>query len=73
MLALDLKQARFDRGGATKSPQQARQSMTSASSIIDRGSTLPMRARSNASVGPDIFEILNDGLVCKPVTPSAPA
>jgi hypothetical protein len=73
MLAFDLKQTRFDRGGATKSPQQARQSMTSASSIIDRGSTLPMRAPLERSVGPDIFEILNDGLVSKPVTPSAAA
>jgi len=46
--ALHLKQAGFDRAGATKSPQQACQSMNERSSITDRGSTLAMTGRSNA-------------------------
>jgi hypothetical protein len=68
---LDLKQAGFDRGGTTKSPQQTCYSMNERK--------LDDRSRINTadevalerSVGPNIFESLNDGLVGEPITPSA--
>jgi hypothetical protein len=70
---LELKQARFDRARTTKSPQQACQSMNDLE--------LDYRARINTadkvalkrSVGANMFEILNDGSVGKPITPDAAA
>ena len=71
--ALDLKQARFDRTGTTKSPQQACQPMDELE--LDRGARINTADERTLerSIGPNMFEILNDGLVGKPVTPSAAA
>jgi hypothetical protein len=71
--ALDLKQARFDRAGTTKSPQQACESMNERK--FDHGSRINTADEGTLerSVGPSIFESLDDGLVSKPVTPSAAA
>ena len=71
--ALDLKQAGFDRASTTKSPQQAGQPVSERK--------LEHRSRINTgdegalerSVGANIFDNLNDGLVSEPVTPSAAA
>jgi len=71
--ALDLKEAGFDRAGATKSPQQACQPVSERK--------LDHRSRINTgdedgferSVGSNMFESLDDGLVSKPVTPIAAA
>jgi hypothetical protein len=68
---LDVKQARLDPAGTTKSPQQTCYSMNERK--------LDDRSRINTadevalerSVGPNIFESLNDGLVGEPITPSA--
>jgi hypothetical protein len=70
---LELKQTRFDRTGATKSPKQTCQPMNKRK--LDHGSrintadedTLERSVRSNA------FEIVNDGLVSEPITPAVTA
>jgi hypothetical protein len=71
--ALDLKETRFDRAGTTKPPQEACQSMTERK--LDHGSRINTRDESalERSVGSNIFEIVNDGLVGETVTPGAPA
>ena len=71
--ALDFEQARFDRTGATKSPQQVCQPMNERK--LDHGSRINASDEGTLerSVGPSIFEHLDDGLVSKPVTPSAAA
>jgi hypothetical protein len=71
--ALELKQVRFDRAGTTKSPQQACQSMNELE--LDRGSWVNSADEDTLerSVGSNMFESLNDGLVGKPITPSAAA
>jgi hypothetical protein len=71
--ALDLKQAGFDRDGTTKSPQQACQSMTERE--LEHGSRINTADEGTLerSVGSNIFESFNDGLVSKPVTPRAAA
>jgi hypothetical protein len=71
--ALDLKQARFDRAGTTKSPQEVCQPMNELK--LDHCSRINTadEAALERAVGPHIFESLNDGLVSKPVTPSAVA
>jgi hypothetical protein len=70
---LELKQAGFDRTGTTKSPQQACQPMDERK--LDHGSRIDTADEDTfeRSVGPNIFESLDDGLVSKPVTPSAAA
>src|SRR5262245_27981540 len=70
---LELKQPGFDRTGTTKSPEQACQPMNELE--------LDHRARINTadeatlerSVGSNMLESRNDGLVSKPVTPGAAA
>jgi hypothetical protein len=71
--ALDLKQAGFDRDGTTKSPQQACQSMTERK--LDHGSRINTADEGTLerSVGSNVFETANDGLVSKPIAPSAAA
>ena len=71
--ALDLKEARFDCAGTTKPPQEACQSMCELK--LDHGSRINAAGEGTLerSVGTGIFKILNDGLVSKPVTPSATA
>ena len=71
--ALDLKEAGFDRTGTTKSPQQACQPMNERK--LDHGSRINTADEGTLerSVGSNIFETLNDGLVSKPVTPCAAA
>jgi hypothetical protein len=71
--ALDLKQAGFDRAGATKSPQQACEPMNERK--LDHCSRINTADESprERSVGTNIFEIPNDGLVSKPVTPRVAA
>src|SRR5215831_11389761 len=69
--ALHLKQAGFDRAGTTKSPQEICQPTSELK--------LDHRSRTNTadegtlerSVGSNVFESLDDGLVSKPGTPSA--
>jgi hypothetical protein len=71
--ALDLKEAGFDGASTTKSPQQAGQPVSERK--------LEHRSRINTgdegalerSVGLNMFESLDDGLVSKAVTPSAAA
>jgi hypothetical protein len=71
--ALDLKQARFDRAGTTKSPQQACESMNQRK--LQHGSRINTADEGalERSVGSNIFESLDDGLVGEPITPSAAA
>jgi hypothetical protein len=71
--ALHLKQAGFDRAGATKSPQQACQPMNERK--LQHGSRINTADEDTLerSVGSNVFEIVNDGLVSKPITPSAAA
>ena len=71
--ALELKQPRFDRAGTTKSPQQACQSMNEL--LLDHGSRISTADEDTLerSVGPNIFEIRNDGLLAEPIAPSAAA
>ena len=68
---LELKQTGFDRTGTTKPPQQACQPMNELE--LDRGARINTADEGTLerSVGANTFEILNDGLVSKPVTPSA--
>ena len=70
---LDLKQAGFDRTGTTKSPQQACQPMNERK--LDHCSRINTADEDTLerSVGPNVFEIVNDGLVSKPIAPSAAA
>src|SRR6516162_8346344 len=72
-IVLHLKQAGFDRAGATKSPQQVCQPMNERK--LDHGSRIDIADEGTLerSVGPKMFESRNDGLVSKPVTPGAPA
>ena len=67
------KQPRFDRTGTTKTPQQACQPMNERK--LDHGSRINTADEDTLerSVGSNIFEIANDGLVGEPVTPSAAA
>ena len=71
--ALDFEQARFDRTGATKSPQQACQSMNERK--LNHGSRINTADEGTLerSVGSNIFETLNDGLVSKPIAPGVAA
>lgn len=68
---LELKQTGFDRTGTTKPPQQACQPMNERK--LDHGSRINTADEDTLerSVGSNIFEIANDGLVSEPVTPSA--
>jgi hypothetical protein len=70
---LKFKQPRFDRTGTTKTPQQACQPMNERK--LDHGSRINTADEDTLerSVGSNIFEIANDGLVGEPVTPSAAA
>jgi len=70
---LDLKQAGFDRTGTTKSPQQACQPLYKRK--LDHASRIDTAGEGTleCSVGPNIFDNLNDGLVSKPIAPSAAA
>jgi len=70
---LKFKQPRFDRIGTTKSPQQACEPMNERK--LDHGSRINTADEGTfeRSVGPNMFEILNDGLVSKSITPSAAA
>ena len=69
----ELKQPRFDRTGTTKSPQQACQPMSERK--LDHGSRINTADEDTLerSVGSNVFETANDGLVSKPITPSAAA
>ena len=71
--ALDLKQAGFDRAGTTKSPQQACEPMNELK--LDHCSRINTADEGTLerSVGSNIFEVPNYGLVSKAVTPSAAA
>src|SRR5262249_6101593 len=68
--ALDLKQARFDRAGTTKSPQQACESMNERKldhcSRMDTAHQGPLER----SIDANIFQIPNNGLSSKAVTPT---
>jgi hypothetical protein len=68
---LHLKQPSFDRTGPAKSPQQARQSMNERK--LEHGSRINTgdEGTLERAVGSNIFEMSDDGLVGKPVTPSA--
>jgi len=70
---LELKQAGFDRTGTTKSPQQACEPMNERK--LDHGSRINTADEGTLerSVGSNVFETANDGLVSKPITPSAAA
>jgi hypothetical protein len=71
--ALDLEQARFDRTGTAKSPQEVCQPMNELK--LDHGSRINTADEDTLerSVGSNVFETANDGLVSKPITPSAAA
>ena len=73
MFAPDLEQAGFDRAGTTKSPQQACESMNERK--LQHGSRINAgdEGALERSEGANIFDNLNDGLVSKPITPSAAA
>ena len=70
---LELKQAGFDRTGTTKSPQQACEPMNERK--LDHGSRINTADEDTLerSVGSSMFEGRNDGLVSKPIAPSAAA
>ena len=72
-VALDLEQARFDRTGTAKSPQEVCQPMNELK--LDHGSRINTADEDTLerSVGSNVFETANDGLVSKPITPSAAA
>src|SRR5262245_43333414 len=72
-LALELKQARFDRARTTKSPQQTCQPTNKLK--LDNRSWINTTDEGTLerSVGSNVFESLDDGLVSKPGTPSAAA
>ena len=71
--ALDLKQAGFDRTGTTKAPEETCQPMNKLK--LDHGPRINTADEDTLerSVRPNIFESLDDGLVSKPVAPSASA
>ena len=71
--APNLKQAGFDRAGTPKSPQQACQSMNERKLEHGSGINTADEGALERSVGAGIFKSRNDGLVSKPVTPSAAA
>jgi hypothetical protein len=60
--ALDLKQARFDRAGAMKSPQQACQSMNERK--LEHGSRINTADEGplERAIGANIFEVSNTSL-----------
>jgi hypothetical protein len=70
---LELKQPRFDRTGTPKAPEEACQPMNELK--LDHGSRINTADEDTLerSVGSNMFEILNDGLVSKPITPTAAA
>jgi hypothetical protein len=72
-IRLDLEQARFDRTGTAKSPQEVCQPMNELK--LDHGSRINTADEDTLerSVGSNVFETANDGLVSKPITPSAAA
>src|SRR5262249_1144048 len=63
----------FNCTGTTKSPQQACQPISECK--LDDGSRINTAAESTLErpIASNIFESLNDGLVSKPIAPSAPA
>ena len=71
--ALDFEQARFDRTGAAKSPQEVCQPMNELK--LDHGSRINTADEDTfeRSVGSNVFETANDGLVSKAITPCAAA
>lgn len=68
---VELKQARFDRTGTTKSPQQACQPMNERK--LQHGSRINTADEGTLerSIGSNIFQSRNHSLVSKPVTPRA--
>ena len=70
---LKFKQPRFDRTGTAKAPEEGCQPMNELK--LDHGSRINAADEDTLerSVGSNMFEILNDGLVSKPITPSAAA
>jgi hypothetical protein len=70
---LELKQASFDRTGTTKAPPQVCQPMNERK--LQHGSRINTAGEGTLerSVGPNMFESFDDGLVSKPVTPSVAA
>jgi hypothetical protein len=70
-LALNLKQAGFDRAGTPKSPQQACQSMSERKLEHGSGINTADKGALERPVGGNIFERLDDGLVSEPITPGA--
>jgi hypothetical protein len=72
-VGLELKEAGFDGVGATKSPQQACESMNERE--LEHGSRINTADEGalERSIGSNMFESRNDGLVSKPVAPGAAA
>jgi hypothetical protein len=70
---LKFEQPRFDRTGTTKSPQQACQPINERK--LDHGARINTAHEDTLerSVGSNVFETANDGLVSKPITPGAAA
>jgi hypothetical protein len=70
---VELKQARFNGTRTTKPPQQACQPMNERK--LDHGSRINTADEDSLerSVGSNVFEVGNDGLVSKPITPSGAA
>ena len=70
---VELKQPGFDRTGTTKAPEEACHPMNELK--LDHGSRINTADEDTLerSVGSNVFEIANDGLVSKPITPSAAA
>jgi hypothetical protein len=71
--SLELKQTGFDRSGPAKSPQEACQPMSERK--LEHGSRVNAADEGalERSVGPNIFESFDDGLISESVTPSAAA
>jgi len=70
---LELKEAGFDRAGSVKSPQQACESMNEGKLDHGSGINTTNEGALERSIGSNMFESRNDGLVSKPVTPDATA
>jgi hypothetical protein len=70
---LELKEAGFDRAGSVKSPQQACESMKERQLDHGSGINTANEGALERSIGSNMFESRNDGLVSKPVTPAATA
>ena len=70
---LELKQPGFDRTGTTKAPEEACQPISELE--LDHGPRINTadEATLERSVGSSMFEGRNDGLVSKPIAPSAAA